>query len=102
MAAKKVAEKATPSYVLVRSHLAGVFVGEQIGEATQDRVVLKNARRIYSWAGALSVDTIARKGVAPGSKLTGPHDVTVYGQILQINPLSEEARAKLYAQPVSQ
>ena len=100
MAVKKSIKKAA-HYVLVRSHLAGVFVGEQVGEATSERVVLRHARRIFSWAGALSVDTIARVGVGAGSRLTGPHDVVVYGQIVQINPLSEGARANLYSQPVA-
>ena len=88
-------------HVLVRSHLAGVFVGELVGEPSAERVELRAARRIYSWSGALSVDTIARIGCNSVSRLTGPQDVTVYGQIVQVCPLTEEARANLYAMPVA-
>jgi hypothetical protein len=77
--------------VLVRSHLAGVFFGTLVGEASSDGVKMIGSRRIYSWTGALSCDTIARIGCAATSRITGPVDQVIYGQIVQVIDLTPEA-----------
>ena len=38
-------------YVMVRTYSAGVFAGELVSRKGQE-VILKNARRIWYWAGA--------------------------------------------------
>lgn len=51
-------------YVVVRSNLSGVWVGEFLGRDYNGTIVkLKNARRLWSWEGALSCSEIATKGV---------------------------------------
>ena len=106
---KKKSTKTTNGYhgrtVLVRSHLAGVFVGECVGEPTYGdagSIVLKAARRIYYWKGALCVDTIATKGVASGSRVADARDQTISGGILQVIPCTPEAVASIKAQPIAQ
>ena len=51
------------NYVVVRSGQAGVFAGEFI-EKNGAEVTLKNARKIYKWDGAYTVEDIAVKGLA--------------------------------------
>ena len=50
--------------VIVRTYSAGVHVGEQITEWTgQNSIKLKNARRIYRWRGANTLNEISMNGV---------------------------------------
>lgn len=48
--------------VLIRANLAGVHYGTLVAREGQE-VQLKNARRIWSWQGALSLSEIAMTGV---------------------------------------
>ena len=51
--------------VVVRTYSAGVHVGELASRKGQE-VVLRNARRIWSWSGALSLHEVASRGIAGG------------------------------------
>ena len=50
-------------YVIVRTYSAGVFAGNLVSRKGQE-VVLKNARRIWYWAGANSLSELAMKGTS--------------------------------------
>ena len=91
----------TVRYVLIRSHLAGVFVGELLSRA-KDSARLRASRRVWYWKGRLAVDTLARMGPGEGSKLTGPVDQIVAGTILQVIDVPKEVEAKFRAWPVSE
>ena len=61
---KKVAKKAPkrkPLYVIVRCRDAGVHAGEYVKHSGRE-VVLHNARRIWYWKGAASLNEIAVHG----------------------------------------
>jgi len=49
-------------YVIVRTYSAGVFAGNIESRSGQE-VVLKNARRLWKWAGAASLSQLAMEGV---------------------------------------
>ncbi len=48
--------------VLIRTYSAGVHFGELISRNGQE-AHLKNARRLWSWNGALSLSEVASKGI---------------------------------------
>lgn len=50
-------------YVIVRTYSAGVFAGELISRNGRE-VVLKDARRLWYWAGAASLSELAVSGTA--------------------------------------
>lgn len=53
-------------YVIVRTYSAGVFAGE-LESRTGQEVVLRNARRLWYWAGAASLSELAQRGTSkPG------------------------------------
>lgn len=54
-------------YVIVRTYSAGVFAGTFESRKGKE-VVLKNARRLWYWAGAASLSQLAMEGTSsPGS-----------------------------------
>lgn len=55
-----------PPYVVVRTYSAGVHVGELVDRRGKE-VDLANARRIWRWNGANTLNEIANKGVDQGS-----------------------------------
>lgn len=61
--------KSMKQYVVVRTYSAGVHVGELV-ERNGKEVVLANARRIWSWKGANSLNEIALRGVGAGSRVS--------------------------------
>lgn len=58
-----------PPYVVVRTHSAGVHVGELL-ERNGKEVLLGNARRIYEWHGAFTLHAVASQGVAANSRIS--------------------------------
>ena len=61
--------KAKLEYVVVRTYSAGVHVGYLVSHKGPE-VVLKDARRIWRWEGARTLNEIANGGVGPGSKVS--------------------------------
>lgn len=68
-------EKKTGKMVVIRGYLSGVWHGELAGK-TASEITLKNARRLWSWTGALSVSEIAVNGVT-GGKISPPTNVVL-------------------------
>lgn len=50
------------TFVLIRTYSAGVHFGTLISHKGQE-VHLSNARRLWSWNGALSLSEVAAKGI---------------------------------------
>ena len=63
---KKTSPKKLP-YVVVRTYSAGVHVGELKSRKGRE-VVLLNARRLWKWCGAFSLNEVAVEGIGEGSK----------------------------------
>lgn len=88
-------------YVIVRTYSAGAFAGELISRKGKE-VTLKNARRLWQWAGAASLSQLAVDGTkAPAScKFPAPthnHELTEAIEIMDTTPV---ARASIEAVPV--
>jgi len=56
-------------YVVVRTFSAGVHIGELVSQKGK-QVVLKNARRVWSWKGANTLHEVALFGVSSGSRVS--------------------------------
>ncbi len=69
MVAKKTVKKAVKRpakklrYVIVRTYSAGVFAGYLVSRRGKE-VTLKNARRLWYWAGAASLSQLAQEGTS--------------------------------------
>ena len=57
-----------PRYVVIRSNLAGVHFGRLVRDRDGQRV-LRDARRAWSWKGALSCSELAVTGPGEGSRI---------------------------------
>lgn len=66
--------KKSPKYVIVRTYSAGVFAGYLVSRKGQE-VVLKNARRLWYWAGAASLSELAMRGTSQPQKCKFPCEV---------------------------
>lgn len=83
-------------YVIVRTYSAGVFAGELESKVDQ-RVVLKNARRLWYWDGAASLSQIAMEGVSKPNNCKFPCEVGEIElfQVIEIIQTTEKARLSI-------
>ena len=79
-------------YVIVRSHLAGVFFGI-LSEKNGTELTLTNARKFYYYSGANTVEDIADKGAlnVKNCKVTIEVEEIVISDFVQILPCTEKA-----------
>ena len=74
--------------VLIRTYSAGVHFGTLMGKEGQE-VHLSNARRLWSWQGALSLSEIASKGIdLKNSKVSVAVEEIILTQAVEIIPIS--------------
>jgi hypothetical protein len=78
--------------VIVRADKAGVFFGTLIAKEGSE-VKLKDARKLYYWSGANSVEDLAVKGVKKPNdcQFTITVDNILINNYIQILPCTEEA-----------
>lgn len=86
-------------YVVVRSNMAGVFCGT-LKTKNGTEVVLTNARKIYRWQGAYTVEDIAVKGLnVEASQITVPVGEIVIDDVCQVLPATNTAQKILTEAP---
>ena len=95
MAAKKASKKL--KYVVVRTYSAGVHIGELAARKGKE-VTLRNARRIWSWSGALSLSEISQRGITDG-KVSCPVAQIELTEAIEIISTSRAAETALRAFP---
>ena len=90
-------------YVIVRTYSAGVFAGE-LESRTGQEVVLRNARRIWYWAGAASLSQLAMEGTKKPDECKFPCEVDRVEllQAIEILDVTPEARESIKGVPVWQ
>lgn len=91
----------TGQYVMVRTYSAGVFAGEFVSRNGQE-VVLKNARRIWYWAGAASLSQLAMEGTTKPNDCKFPCKVSEVEllQAIEIIPITKKAEESIKSVPV--
>ena len=88
-------------YVIVRSHLAGVFFGI-LTDKQGEELTLQKARKFYYFSGANTVEDLADKGSiqVSNTKLTVEVSEIVISKFEQILPCTEEAVKQIKSIPV--
>lgn len=88
-------------YVLVRTYSAGVFAG-YLESREGKEVVLKDARRIWYWAGAASLSELAVRGTSKPDECKFPVAVpsVLLTEAIEILDVSEEAQKSIASVPV--
>lgn len=88
-------------YVIVRTYSAGVFAGEFVSRKDQE-VILKNARRIWYWAGAASLSQLAMEGTNKPNECKFPCEVNKVEilQAIEILDVTDKAKLSIKGVPV--
>lgn len=89
-------------HVIIRTRSAGVFFGllEEYAEKVQT-ATLRDARRLWYWAGAASLSELAVKGVKRPKNCKFPISVPsiVLPEVIELIPVSDAAKASIDAVP---
>jgi hypothetical protein len=89
--------------VVVRDHDAGVHVGIlEYANIPAKFARLKNARKIWEWAGAFSVHGVAEDGVGEGSKLGPVVEGVISTHVVEIVLCAESAMKQIMEFPTPQ
>lgn len=88
-------------YCVVRTFSAGVFAG-YVESRNGKEVVLRNARRIWKWAGAASLSQLAVDGTNAPEECKFPTPVykIVLTEAIEIIPATQKAKESIEAVPV--
>ena len=97
-----VTKKATKgNYVIVRTYSAGVFAGYLTRDKSNPKCgVIKNARRLWYWAGAASLSELAVRGVSKPGECKFPVavseiEVTEIIEVLKCTEVAKESIANV-------
>lgn len=88
-------------YCMVRTYSAGVFAG-YIESRDGKEAVLRNARRIWKWAGAASLSQLATDGTNSPNNCKFPVavDKVTLTEVIEIIPITERAKKSIEGVPV--
>ena len=83
-------------YCMVRTYSAGVFAG-YIESRDGKEAVLRNARRIWQWAGATELCQLATEGTKKpdACKFPAPVDKVILTEVIEIIPITEKAQKSI-------
>ena len=95
MTATKASKKL--KYVVVRTYSAGVHIGELAARKGKE-ITLRNARRIWSWGGALSLSEVSQKGITGGKVSCVVGEITIT-EAIEVITCSRAAETALRAFP---
>ena len=88
-------------YCMVRTHSAGVFAGYVASRDGQE-VVMRQARRIWYWAGAASLSQLATDGTSKPDQCKFPCavDTVTLLQVIEIIECTAKAQASIESVPI--
>lgn len=81
-------------FVLVRTFSAGVHCGT-LDECSGTSVVLTDARKIWRWSGAFTLNEMSVSGCAESSRISQPVPRILLTQAIEVIPCSTEAKENL-------
>ena len=83
------------AFVIVRTYGAGVHVGTLVSNDAK-KVVLKNARRVWRWRGANTLNELSVKGAQnEWTRISEPVSEITLLDAIEIIPCSKDAQANL-------
>jgi ferredoxin-fold anticodon binding domain-containing protein len=83
-------------YCVVRTYSAGVHIGT-VEAISGTEVLLKNARRIWSWKGAFTLSEVAKNGINSDSRISETVDEILLTQAIELIPATNIAIKKFEA-----
>lgn len=88
-------------YCMVRTYSAGVFAG-YVESRDGKEAVLRNARRIWRWAGAASLSQLATDGTSKPNECKFPVavDKVTLTEVIEIIPITSRAKESVEGVPV--
>ena len=88
-------------YCMVRTYSAGVFAG-YVERRHGKEIVLRQARRIWKWAGEASLSQLATDGTndPDGCKFPGAVDRVILPEVIEIIPMTGKAKKSIDEVPV--
>lgn len=83
-------------YVMIRSNRSGVFAGT-LDQLDGSSVILKDARRMWSWQGAASLSQLAEEGTSKPEDCQFPIPVSkvMIFDVIEIIAISEKAEKSI-------
>lgn len=81
-------------FVIVRTYSAGVHMGT-LRECNGTAVTLENARRLYRWSGAFTLNEVSQYGVGEDSRISQSVPKILLTQAIEVIPCSDTAKANL-------
>lgn len=90
----------TGQYVIARTYSAGVFAGELVARQRKE-CELKNARRLWRWAGAASLSQLAMSGTSNPKECRFPVKVDCVQllELIELLPCTDAERESIEAVP---
>lgn len=90
MAAKK------SNMVVVRTSSAGVHVGIPVGKLKGREITLKDARRVWRWSGANTLNELSQKGAnEAGTRISEPVPMITLTEAIEVIQCSVEGATNL-------
>ena len=88
-------------YQIVRTFSAGVFAG-YVASRNGQEVVMRNARRLWMWAGAASLSQLAMEGTSKPRECKFPCEVATVTllQVIEILDVTECAQRSIAGVPI--
>jgi hypothetical protein len=88
-------------YVIVRTYSAGVFAGYLVSKDNKE-VELREARRLWSWAGAASLSQLAQDGTSAPELCKFPVavDQVMLTEVIEIDSVTNQAKESIASVPV--
>lgn len=77
-------------HVIIRTFSAGVHTGT-LKSLNGHEAVLTNARRLWYWEGAFTLNAVAMAGASKNSKLSVPVDEILLTEAIEVIPMTREA-----------
>jgi hypothetical protein len=81
-------------FVVVRTHSAGIHMG-YLKECNGTNVLLTNARRLWRWRGANTLNEVSQNGVGEGSRISEVVPLILLTQAIEIIPCSKKGQKSL-------
>lgn len=81
-------------YVLVRTYSAGVHFGRIVKREGKE-VTLRDARRVWHWKGANTLNELVANGPGPGSQISEPTAKILLTEAIEVIDMTPEQHAKL-------
>ena len=81
-------------FVIARTYSAGVHCGT-LEECNGTAVLLSNARRIWQWTEAFTLNEIANSGCGESSRISQPVPKILLTQAIEIIPCTKKAQTNL-------